>query len=385
MASLAGPVASLSAIRRPGPDVRASSTWEPIAISTSNPKAASPVRQGIMPSTASLSQTRIAVHLVDGQHLFWLANLPMLPYPSHAVVLTNSHGSTPYQALTAYKGTPSLFRHGRRISREQQLGAINIHLCVIRLGHSIPIRSRTATEHDSFISAASRMDISLLLVPKDDGEVSPRSSTSVAPISSSSSAKRSAPSPTSDSPAKKQSKWSAEEDALIIELRGSGLKWEEISRKLPGRSAISCRLHYQNYLERRSEWDEERKNKLARLYERFKQEMWSKIAEEMMMPWRATEAMHWQLGEQDMARRAGVVPFSLTNLASDPPYKSRRTSSTSSRSRRESAQRPLAPHMSALQESSSHAPPYSGPIGPAIDPSQYPASTDPSRPFYRPG
>jgi hypothetical protein len=73
---------------------------------------------------------------------------------------------------------------------------------------------------------------------------------------------------TAESPAKKQSKWSPDEDALIIELRGSGMKWEDISKRLPGRSAISCRLHYQNYLERRSEWDEERKNKLARLYER---------------------------------------------------------------------------------------------------------------------
>ena len=72
-----------------------------------------------------------------------------------------------------------------------------------------------------------------------------------------------------DQPVKKQSKWSPEEDALIIELRGSGMKWEDISKRLPGRSAISCRLHYQNYLERRSEWDEDRKNKLARLYERY--------------------------------------------------------------------------------------------------------------------
>ncbi|RYP92383.1 hypothetical protein DL770_001483 [Monosporascus sp. CRB-9-2] len=124
--------------------------------------------------------------------------------------------------------------------------------------------------------------------------------------------KRSMPPHASESPAKKQSKWSAEEDALIIELRGSGMKWEDISKRLPGRSAISCRLHYQNYLERRSEWDEERKNKLARLYERFKPEMWAKVAEEMAIPWRAAEAMHWQLGEHDMARRAGVTPFSLT-------------------------------------------------------------------------
>lgn len=88
------------------------------------------------------------------------------------------------------------------------------------------------------------------------------------PMTPQGSSKRSMPPHTSESPAKKQSKWSAEEDALIIELRGSGMKWEDISKRLPGRSAISCRLHYQNYLERRSEWDEERKNKLARLYER---------------------------------------------------------------------------------------------------------------------
>ena len=45
---------------------------------------------------------------------------------------------------------------------------------------------------------------------------------------------------------------------------------------------------------------------------RFKPEMWAKVAEEMAIPWRAAEAMHWQLGEQEMARRAGVTPFSLT-------------------------------------------------------------------------
>lgn len=44
---------------------------------------------------------------------------------------------------------------------------------------------------------------------------------------------------------------------------------------------------------------------------RFKAEMWSKVAEELQVPWRAAEAMHWLLGEADMARRAGVTPFSL--------------------------------------------------------------------------
>lgn len=49
--------------------------------------------------------------------------------------------------------------------------------------------------------------------------------------------------------------------------------------------------------------------------------MWAKIAEEMTLPWRAAEAMHWQMGEHEMARRAGVTAFSLTsnNLINGPP------------------------------------------------------------------
>ena len=37
----------------------------------------------------------------------------------------------------------------------------------------------------------------------------------------------------------------------------------------------------------------------------------------MQVPWRAAEAMHWQLGESDMARRAGVIPFSLNMAGAD--------------------------------------------------------------------
>lgn len=49
-----------------------------------------------------------------------------------------------------------------------------------------------------------------------------------------------------------------------------------------------------------------------RLSNRFKSDIWAKVAEELAVPWRAAEAMHWELGEADMARRAGVLPFSLT-------------------------------------------------------------------------
>jgi hypothetical protein len=45
--------------------------------------------------------------------------------------------------------------------------------------------------------------------------------------------------------------------------------------------------------------------------------MWSKIAEEMGIPWRAAEAMHWQIGEKEMARRAGVAAFSLVQSSSE--------------------------------------------------------------------
>ncbi|KAF4334157.1 DRPLA-like protein [Fusarium beomiforme] len=121
-------------------------------------------------------------------------------------------------------------------------------------------------------------------------------------------------------PVKKHGKWSSEENALIIKLRQCNMKWDDISKRLPGRSATACRQHYQAHLQGQSDWDEELKNKLARLYERFKPEMWAKIAEEMAVPWRAAEAMHWQLGEADMTRRAGINTFSLAAVNVDKSY-----------------------------------------------------------------
>jgi len=63
-------------------------------------------------------------------------------------------------------------------------------------------------------------------------------------------------------------RWSLQEDTLVIERRGRGLKRDEVYTLLPGRSALSCRLRYQNYLKRRC-WTKEEMNNLARLYERF--------------------------------------------------------------------------------------------------------------------
>lgn len=41
--------------------------------------------------------------------------------------------------------------------------------------------------------------------------------------------------------------------------------------------------------------------------------MWALIAKEMAIPWRAVEAMHWELGEQEMACRANP-PSSATEV-----------------------------------------------------------------------
>lgn len=41
----------------------------------------------------------------------------------------------------------------------------------------------------------------------------------------------------------------------------------------------------------------------------MKPEMWANLARELGVPWRTAEAMHWYLGEENMAHRAGTVPF----------------------------------------------------------------------------
>lgn len=104
--------------------------------------------------------------------------------------------------------------------------------------------------------------------------------------------------------------------------------------------------------------------------------MWSRIAEEMAIPWRAAEAMHWQMGEQEMARRAGVTPFSLTtnlNQQQDPqpppsslPPHSRpiahvRSNSAASRLRRDNHVGP-GPYGVPLSTSSMMIPPQLPPL-----------------------
>jgi hypothetical protein len=47
--------------------------------------------------------------------------------------------------------------------------------------------------------------------------------------------------------------------------------------------------------------------------------MWAIVARELGVPWRAAESMHWHLGEQEIARRAGVTPFTMAAASGRSP------------------------------------------------------------------
>ena len=45
----------------------------------------------------------------------------------------------------------------------------------------------------------------------------------------------------------------------------------------------------------------------------MKADLWQPLANELGVPWRSAEAMHWLLGEREMARRANTIPFALVS------------------------------------------------------------------------
>ena len=62
--------------------------------------------------------------------------------------------------------------------------------------------------------------------------------------------------------------WTQSEDELLLKLRGSGMEWAEIQEQLLGRNAFSCRYRYENCLDKKHTWDEDKKNEFARAYGR---------------------------------------------------------------------------------------------------------------------
>ena len=61
----------------------------------------------------------------------------------------------------------------------------------------------------------------------------------------------------------------------------------------------------------------------------MKQDIWTPLAKELQVPWRSAEAMHWQLGEEDMARRAGSTLFTMAAAGSTNPANVSSSSSAS--------------------------------------------------------
>ncbi|KAG6144778.1 hypothetical protein E4U28_001871 [Claviceps purpurea] len=80
--------------------------------------------------------------------------------------------------------------------------------------------------------------------------------------------------------------WTAEEDELLVQLKKS-----------------------KNRLE-----SEESKNKLSRLYERGKSDIWTQIAAEMAVPWSEAERIHWIIGKRRMAKRGSDDSFRTTRV-----------------------------------------------------------------------
>lgn len=126
--------------------------------------------------------------------------------------------------------------------------------------------------------------------------------------------------------------WAPEEDRKLVHLRSKGWEWPAISRMLPGRSQSSCRLRYKCHLNQSPQWTEDRKDALSREYARLvsvivfvieyfvlelssfirlREHVWSMIGEKSGIPWRAAEAMHWHLGEQEIARRAAMTSCNI--------------------------------------------------------------------------
>lgn len=113
-------------------------------------------------------------------------------------------------------------------------------------------------------------------------------------------------------------KWSLEDDLQLLEWRARKMTWSQISKKFTGRTALSCRLHYRNYITK-IEWDKDKLNGLAQCYEKYagfvlyadpstngprhKSSMWTKICRELRISSRNVEDRHLRPGNDGMARR----------------------------------------------------------------------------------
>ncbi|KAL2829093.1 hypothetical protein BJY01DRAFT_255145 [Aspergillus pseudoustus] len=110
--------------------------------------------------------------------------------------------------------------------------------------------------------------------------------------------------PQSRSSSARISAWSLEEDATILAIHErDGDNWESMSKQLPGRTIVMCQLRYAT-LCNRPEWNEDLLSDIALGYQRCKSELWSQISAAVKLPERDVEALVWQMGRWEIARRA---------------------------------------------------------------------------------
>ncbi|KAG6041686.1 hypothetical protein E4U39_006414 [Claviceps sp. Clav50 group G5] len=103
--------------------------------------------------------------------------------------------------------------------------------------------------------------------------------------------------------------WSAKEESLLFTYKRAGMSWQEIAGYLPERTTDSCKIYYYRILRRCDGWSPELQNKLCRIYERLKPEMWAKIGQELSILWGCAEEMHWHLRAGVTAERAAISPI----------------------------------------------------------------------------
>lgn len=62
--------------------------------------------------------------------------------------------------------------------------------------------------------------------------------------------------------------WSGGEEAFLLAKHRAGMKWTDISNRLPGRTRFACASHHHFLLEKCGGWSPELQNKLCKVYER---------------------------------------------------------------------------------------------------------------------
>jgi hypothetical protein len=86
--------------------------------------------------------------------------------------------------------------------------------------------------------------------------------------------------------------WTAEDDAILIDARASGLNWQPIANKhFPNKTANACRKRHERLMERKNaeDFDGVKLETLATEYMAVRKEMWTLLADRVGEKWQLIE------------------------------------------------------------------------------------------------